>query len=293
MRSLFALMVFAAVLPFALSKQSDVLAPLKKDAVSASWSAQGASAFPGTAQVPASDVAGAKQAEQEIKKLIGELGDSDYKIRESATKRLTAIGFPALDALGDASGKGDAEIRARAADIVKSIHAANPLTTRVQGMEFKLVIDKEWLLPKVGRTTDIKIALEFKNTTDTVYRILLYGPVNAVFGNSNGMKLMEDSRIIVAGSAHPHVSPPLAKNETYTLPFGGVLSKTNEVRAAFSMITPFARSLDAKKFIVKGDYRFGFVYENTQQANDGGAPYWEGKAETPLATVTVSEKVEK
>src|SRR5579862_4244504 len=87
----------------------------------------------------------AQQSDSEINKLIVELGDADFKVRETATKRLAEIGVPALDALYLAEEKGEPESRKRAAMLVQSIRMANRLPTRVNGMEFKLIIDnKEW-----------------------------------------------------------------------------------------------------------------------------------------------------
>src|SRR5437879_366426 len=57
--------------------------------------------------------------DKEIARLVKQLGSSDYRAREAATKRLTAIGEPALDALDTA--KDTLEMRRRAEAIVAAI----------------------------------------------------------------------------------------------------------------------------------------------------------------------------
>ena len=54
--------------------------------------------------------------DKEIARLVKQLGSSDYRMRDAATKRLTEIGEPALDALGKATGT--LEMRRRAEQII-------------------------------------------------------------------------------------------------------------------------------------------------------------------------------
>ena len=54
-------------------------------------------------------------------RLVKQLGGGTFKEREAATKRLTEIGEPALDALYKALTSGDAEVRRRAENIVAAI----------------------------------------------------------------------------------------------------------------------------------------------------------------------------
>src|SRR5207237_1369731 len=56
--------------------------------------------------------------DKEIARLVKQLGSSDYRTRDAATKRLTAIGEPALDALGKAEGSLEARRRAEAIFVV-------------------------------------------------------------------------------------------------------------------------------------------------------------------------------
>ena len=57
----------------------------------------------------------------EIEQLIQQLGNPKFAEREAATKRLSAIGEPALEALKKATENTDAEVRRRAGDIVAGI----------------------------------------------------------------------------------------------------------------------------------------------------------------------------
>src|SRR5438552_3974190 len=63
----------------------------------------------------------AAEDDKEIDRLVKQLGDDDFKKREAATKRLTEIGEPALDAVTKATTSDDAEVRHRAEDILAVI----------------------------------------------------------------------------------------------------------------------------------------------------------------------------
>jgi hypothetical protein len=58
---------------------------------------------------------------EKIDKFIQQLGSGSFAEREKATKELTAIGLPALEALRQAAKSDDAEIRKRAEDILPRI----------------------------------------------------------------------------------------------------------------------------------------------------------------------------
>src|SRR5882672_5759641 len=61
--------------------------------------------------------------DKEIARLVKQLGSSDYRMRDTATKRLTEIGEPALDALGKA--KDTLEMRRRAEALITVIEDKN------------------------------------------------------------------------------------------------------------------------------------------------------------------------
>src|SRR5438876_1130428 len=59
--------------------------------------------------------------DRSVERLIGQLGSDDFAEREAASKKLEAIGEPALDALARATTSSDPEVRRRAEDIVAVI----------------------------------------------------------------------------------------------------------------------------------------------------------------------------
>src|SRR6266481_6080391 len=69
--------------------------------------------------------------DKEIARLIKQLGSSDFRIRDEATKRLTEIGEPALDALGKA--RDTLETRRRA-DAISAV-----IEDRVFGRELEWI----------------------------------------------------------------------------------------------------------------------------------------------------------
>jgi HEAT repeat protein len=63
-----------------------------------------------------------KVSQEEIKKLIGELGSNEWSVREAATKRLIVIGLPAAEAVEKLVGSEDIELRVRAKKILEALH---------------------------------------------------------------------------------------------------------------------------------------------------------------------------
>jgi WD40 repeat protein len=59
----------------------------------------------------------------EVARLIGQLGDDDFSVREGATARLLRAGEPALPPLCKALASDDLEVRRRAGSIVAAIEA--------------------------------------------------------------------------------------------------------------------------------------------------------------------------
>src|SRR5207245_8224660 len=61
-------------------------------------------------------------------KLITQLGDKNFEVREDASRRLEAFGLQALEALREAaSAAKDAEIRKRAGNLVAAIEKAHEM----------------------------------------------------------------------------------------------------------------------------------------------------------------------
>src|SRR5262249_34044683 len=61
------------------------------------------------------------QREAAIARLVKQLGSADFREREAATKSLTAIGLPALDALRKAATDADPEVARGAPRLVESL----------------------------------------------------------------------------------------------------------------------------------------------------------------------------
>jgi HEAT repeat protein len=76
----------------------------------------GVGAIPKTPEAPADEVA----------KLIQQLGDNDYNRREEASKRLAAMGRPAMAALRASLQSEDAEVRLRSRQIIDRIQTSLP-----------------------------------------------------------------------------------------------------------------------------------------------------------------------
>jgi WD40 repeat protein len=71
--------------------------------------------------LPLAAVCRPEPGDQEIPRLVRQLGDDDFARREAATARLTEIGEPALEALARAQSSDDAEVRRRATGVVARI----------------------------------------------------------------------------------------------------------------------------------------------------------------------------
>ena len=88
------------------------------------------------------------------------------------------MGVAALELLEIAAEDGNGlELRTRATALVKRIRAANRLPTRVNGVEFRLVVDKEWSIPAKDKRSIFKGTLELKNTSKKDCRFYLSKPL--------------------------------------------------------------------------------------------------------------------
>jgi HEAT repeat protein len=61
---------------------------------------------------------------EEIKTLIRQLGDDNFKTRENASQRLQELGRPAIPALREAARDPDAEVRQRATRIIEAVQTS-------------------------------------------------------------------------------------------------------------------------------------------------------------------------
>ena len=81
--------------------------------------------MPTTARCAADEAAGAEgdAAQQKIARLIEQLGDPQFAVRQRAQQELIKLGFDAFDALSDAENSDDPEIAMQAAYLVRLIRA--------------------------------------------------------------------------------------------------------------------------------------------------------------------------
>ncbi|HYV39732.1 MAG TPA: hypothetical protein VE988_28850, partial [Gemmataceae bacterium] len=99
----------------------------------------------------------------EIKKLIEDLGNPSFKIRENANKRLADMGKPAFNALKEAEKSTDAEIRERAKLLVNGILVSDRVPTIVKGLEFEIVIEDGGQPHRMVTNTLTKIGVRITN----------------------------------------------------------------------------------------------------------------------------------
>lgn len=219
----------------------------------------------------------------EIKNLIAELSDEDPKIREQATKRLEQIGAAALEGLQLASETANTDSKKQLTQMVQKIRADNKLPAWVDGMEFRLVLAKEWLVPRQGGTTAIEIKLRITNTTNTVYRVYLVSTLKINLINADGKAITRRGGVERDMAINP-MSSPLRKNDSATISLAGrVVQHGNG--AAFGCMDAFTRFWDFPDFPL-GTYRFVVLYANKRQRPpDGGDPCWVGEAETATEIV--------
>jgi hypothetical protein len=104
-------------------------------------------------------VAPPRSLPEEIARLVGQLGSSEYRERQEASKELEAIGAPALPALARAAESKDLEVRLRAKRLLKG-HQANLrlLVTKLKG---------HWEIdPKAPEDHHLSVTLAGKHVRD-------------------------------------------------------------------------------------------------------------------------------
>jgi HEAT repeat protein len=70
--------------------------------------------------------------ETAIRNCIKQLGDNDWKTRETAAEELKKIGEPALPFLKELQASKDADLSARAEELIKAIEGASPIKHEVK-----------------------------------------------------------------------------------------------------------------------------------------------------------------
>src|SRR5262249_30311588 len=113
------------------------------------------------------------EQQKEIKEAIHRLGHKNFSAREQASARLVEMGPLVLPQLCEALRSDDPEIRNRCQAAIDAIEKRNNFKT-VNGVEFSVVADKVWKIPKKGEQTKIKLGLSFTNRRkEKVYLYLL------------------------------------------------------------------------------------------------------------------------
>ena len=73
----------------------------------------------GTVVLVSHNLDGAPPDKEQIAKLVKQLGDNDFDVREAASRKLLEVGEPAEDALATAAKSDDAEVSRRATEILE------------------------------------------------------------------------------------------------------------------------------------------------------------------------------
>jgi hypothetical protein len=217
----------------------------------------------------------------EIDRLIEQLGARDFKVREAAVKRLRSIGIPALKALQDAEEHPDLETRQRALLLVSQIREKNQLPTRVDGVEFELVVGrKEWMEEKFefGDRPSCSVELRITNTRKTLRRIYhSTESVVPVLQTADG-KMLEMSEGQARTGGDPFVPPPLKQNETLTFRFTARLYWGEH---GFGFVFENQASHEFCYWdLSRGEYRLSISYIVAGDIPEVDGPLWKVKAVT-------------
>ena len=223
-----------------------------------------------------------------IKRLIVDLSTSSARLRESTAKELEGLGLPALELLDEAAESGNAfDLRLRAAAVAKKIRLANHLPPHVNGVEFKLIVGKEWVTRNQQPFALLHIALEFKNRRDKpicfslpeTMQYMLFGPKGQVVdvaycGRERSM-------------LYPDVTPPIKKNETFTFHITGVLVSGDGVFKV-SFEDPFSDVWQSGP-VEAGVCKIALIYGNDFTRAAKGENLWQGRVETLTEEVVVNK----
>ena len=139
---------FALVVPLCLGLLSPALAQEKSTAPAA----------------PAKPAANGPAAE----KLVEQLGDRDFQIRETAAKALEALGPAALPALKKAQSHADPEVRRRVNAMIPGIERAAALAPKRINLVFKDKKIKD-ILAALSKESGYKITLNNDQGRNQVY----------------------------------------------------------------------------------------------------------------------------
>jgi hypothetical protein len=216
-----------------------------------------------------------------IKKLITDLGQNDFKSRELATKRLREIGLAALDPLYEAAEQSaDLELRARAFLVASSIRKDHHLPTRVNGIEFKLIIDPPQLKLKKNENTNVAVSvwIEITNRTNAPQRLCLDEAFVHTIQDAQGKQLVGRLGLPKSGPRKP--APRVLKsNESLTF----LVQDCKLVQNADSLsliLIKGSQVLMTYEGLSNGKYLMTVTYSNSVPLNPDGLGLWTGSAAT-------------
>jgi hypothetical protein len=150
-----------------------------------------------------------------IERLVGELGDPQFAVREAATNGLMEIGPPAVGSLRRALKSEDAEVRARAQLLLRAIPDAQGEV--VDGVRLRLSSEQLWIIPKHGDKRDITISLEITNLAPQKRRFSLLDAVCIVLRDRTGNLPLQGGRSALLNRAS--YTPSLAQGESYRIDY--------------------------------------------------------------------------
>lgn len=223
------------------------------------------------------DSAKVEISDDQIRKLILNLGNSDFRVRENSMKRLEVIGERALDELREAETREDPEIHRRSRLLINRIESRLSVQT-VNGMQFKPLMDKEWMVPKQGERTTIHIALETKNLSKKVRRLQLgIAYLSVVVEDTSGREL---SPFSIYGKSLGGTSLVLPPKQTYRMQQNGMLVHSGDgifFCEGEGMVGPVWK-------LSRGIYFISLIYEMVPCSRE---EFWHGKLQTTKYRITI------
>jgi hypothetical protein len=222
---------------------------------------------------------------EEIASLVHQLGDESFAARESATKRLREIGVPALDALRQASVSADREVRRRAQDLLAGIHP--PRADVVNGARFRVLADREWMVPKPGKEYPIHLVLEITNVGKGKRRFNLFDTMYVRLADEHGNRFEWDGGRIHISPGHT-VTPPLKKGEKYTFKDFDAKLRWDERGTLRLEGTDGFGGVWYYRDIARRKYLLSVEYANERVLNpNADVPLWMGRVKTNPLIVEV------
>jgi hypothetical protein len=224
--------------------------------------------------------------EKELLRLIQQLGDDQFSIREKASQNLKKAGVPALNLLRKASRSEDADVRNRAKEIIENIEVANGIVAE-GGTEFQIVAAHTWSAPPSGGKKTGQLSLKITNWNDEKYCFYLVDTVQVLLLNSHG-KVLECKGGRDGTTRGVTFSPALAKGDSYTVSFFcpelSLDSDDKDLRLSGS--DGFGGIWYYDKLSL-GKYFISMKYEYRENFKKAGVSVWKGKVETRMREIVI------